>query len=229
MLQLRVLMVQLKITPVATKKDTACCSWGSQVLQQRHTTAKLENNKNWLLYRYLRVPPLWLQTSWRQDYRLRGSWVHPLSWAHQNHSKLLNNHWFKKDWNPFKKRYSTSNDIRRNHENAGGHDIAKSYHIIQEGKPQTGKQLYCRNSLTVARALSPVQAPQPRGLASGGAAARALSFEGQQGLSARAPRDWGIRTPPSEGSQKDPCALGPREKAVTPRRLGQTYLLWKVF
>ena len=62
------------------------------------------------------------------------------------------------------------------------------YHL--GGWPTTREQLYHRSSPT-GEFLAPHQAPQPRGLASGGGAPRVFGFEGQQSLIAAAPQDWG--------------------------------------
>ena len=73
------------------------------------------------------------------------------------------------------------------------------------------------------RVLNPTSelVPQSESLALGGEAPRAFGTEGQCGLSARAPQDWGKQTPLLEGTHRVSCALGPRAK---PKNLSQIYL-----
>ena len=73
---------------------------------------------------------------------------------------------------------------------------------------------------------APHQAPQSRCPASGGGAPRASGFEGQQGLSARAPQDWGNRDSILEGCTQSLMHTGTQgKKQWLHISLGQTYPL----
>ena len=100
-----------------------------------------------------------------------------------------------------------------------GHNTIKS-HTCQVGDPVTGK-FYHRSSPTWVKDLSSMLGSLPWGKSS----PRKSSFKGQQGLIKEIPQDWGNKLCVWRVHSGTHDSQWPKGKAVTYKRLGQTYLL----
>ena len=131
--------------------------------------------------------------------------AHLFLWEHQNHNKLLNNHW-QEDTGSYQKKYSPRPKTKKKLKQDDGEAQSKWNQISY---PSGGWPTNCR---IIPKLFSPCseysephQDSRPGDLPKGLGIPRESDLEGQQDLIIRLPQDWGKQRFQSWRAQIKPC------------------------